>query len=57
MTIKSDLLRALFMVLGIVPIMLLALGSHTAALLIAPFILLALCIVALVIPWPDELSA
>jgi hypothetical protein len=57
MTIKSDLLRALFMILGIVPIMVLALHSNTLALLISPFILLALCIVALAIPWPDELSA
>ncbi len=57
MTIKSDLLRAMFMFLGVVPIILLAINSNTLALIVSPFVLLALCIVALAIPWPDELSS
>jgi hypothetical protein len=56
MTMKSDLLRALFMILGIVPIMLLALKSDSLALILSPVILLALCLIALAMPWPDEAS-
>jgi hypothetical protein len=57
MTYKSDLLRALFMLLGIIPIMLIALESQTAALLVSPFILLGLCVIALAMPWPEERNA
>jgi hypothetical protein len=54
MLIKTDLLRAIFMFLGIVPILLLALKSDSLALIASPLILLALCLVALAIPWPEE---
>ncbi len=57
MSVKNDLLRALFMILGIVPIMLLGLRSEALALILSPVVLLLLCLAALVIPWPDEARA
>jgi hypothetical protein len=57
MNYKTDLLRAVFMLLGIIPIMLIALQSHTLALVLSPFVLLGLCVLALAMPWPEERSA
>jgi hypothetical protein len=45
------------MLLGVIPIMLLALQSQTLALLVSPFVLLGLCLVALALPWPEERNA
>ena len=53
MALKTDLLRAAFMTLGIVPILALALISHTLALLVSPLVLLVLCVLALAVPWPE----